>query len=159
LRGKIVVNVTLAANGAGFVILTAASFGQRVATILSCFQRWKIMKLIVKPLLANSSIVSSYALTDDPLLGTGTTGNFQNAIVSVRCSRTYDPGVGSESADLQWNPVDPSKWYYVTPEEGSGDIRLIAPNSFMVQSGSTAGTFSVLFYFSIDAEGSTNPAS
>jgi len=157
LRGKLATNVTLAANGSGTYLLTADSFGQRVSALLDCYQRWKIMKLIIKPIFANSTVVSAYAVSDDPSIVLPTTSSQQGFIISVRTSRTFDPGVGSESADLQWNPIDPKTWYYTTVEGVGGDPRLTSPGNFLISSGTTSGTFGVIIYYSIEAEGAKNP--
>jgi len=154
LRGKIVVNVSLATGGIGSLTITPQILGTRVSGLLQYFERYKIMKMVLKPILANPSVTSSYCVTDDPSITFS--GSALSQIVEQRCSHVFTPGVGAESSDLQWNPIDPSTWFYTNFEGVVSDIRFQSPGSIYVISGAAAGTFSFIVYYSIEAEGAQN---
>jgi hypothetical protein len=121
------------------------------------------MKVILRPI---SGTLAYYGVSDDPLDGSGDITTI-NEILELRCSRVLNAlssGSGSvppgtDTNELQWNPIDPDIWYY-TQLEGGGDIRLVAPgNIVFFNTNASVQSSSFILYYSILAEGSRNTSS
>jgi len=157
LRGKQIANIAVSGGFGGFS-LTPGTFGSRVNTILSCYERWKILKLVVRPLADISAGLTSsvIAITDDG--EQSSTPLSQSQLLEYRCSRVLG-GSGTDNNEFLWNPVDPSKWYYTNLEASSGDVRLVAPGVlYTTLTPATITTSSQLIYYTIVAEGAKDSA-
>jgi hypothetical protein len=157
------INILSLATGYGSMNLIPTLIGSRVNGVLAFYERWKLMKVILKPISIN---INCMGISDDPLDGSGDITTI-NEILELRCSRYLNQvtGTGTVSApgtdtdELQWNPIDPLKWYY-TQLEGAGDIRLVAPgNVVFFNTTATAQSSSFVLYYSILGEGSRNVSS
>jgi hypothetical protein len=152
LRGKQIYNLALS-GGYGSAQLAPSTFGLRVGTILTAYERWKILKLVVRPLNDISAGLTSevVAINDDgDLSGTALT---QSQLLEYRCSRVLGTS-GTDTNEFQWNPIDIDKWYYTSIESSGGDIRLVAPCVLIANATPTSLTSSpFVLYYTIVAEG------
>lgn len=131
-----------------------------LTAISAQFERWRIVKLIFKPVSVTStaSTAFAYGITDDSEVVSTIT--FSN-ITQLRVNNVAAIGVttdlatlGVSSGEFVWTPVDPDKWYYTTAVSG-GDIRLTYPGSFVAATEASSQTVSLKYvlYFTIEFEG------
>jgi hypothetical protein len=149
LRGKQILNIPVT-GGMGSLALLSSSFGTRVSAILAFFARWKIMRLVIKPITNTGSPITSevVGLQDDPSL---VPSSFtQNEILELRCSRLLSSS-GTDTDEFQWNPIDSNYWFSTN---SSGDVRLNTPAAMLVNLSPTSVSIApFVVYYSILAEG------
>jgi len=154
LRGKQILNVPVMGPLVGSQSLTPQVFANRVAAILSYFQRWRILKLVIKLITLPTASNPVYAAFSDD--GNPVNATTVNELMEFRSSRVLTLS-GADSNEFTWNPIDPNKWYYTNLEGASGDIRLVAPTTqYALNSGFTTGQalqVSFLVFFTLEAEG------
>jgi len=156
LRGKQVFSVTNGSGVSGASGLSVSNFGFRLGGLLGYYLRWRIVKLVIKPIYAPpGSGTLVYGVSDDP--NDVTTGLSLNEVLELRTSRLVSSS-GTDSSELQWNPVDPTKWYYTISEGAAGDVRLTTPCSLQSLNG-TPGTIQYVIYYTIEAEGAFDNSS
>jgi len=154
LRGKQIINVPVIGPAVGSQSITPQVFANRVAGILTYFQRWRILKLVIKLIMGSPGNNPVYAAFSDD--GNPANATTVNELMEFRSSRVLTSS-GADSNEFTWNPIDPNKWYYTNLEGASGDIRLVAPTTqYALSSGVTTGQafqVSFLVFFTIEAEG------
>jgi hypothetical protein len=146
-RGKQIFSVANLSGVSGASNISPSTLGLRIGTLLGMYLRWRILKLVIKPLVSSGTLY--YGVTDDA--NDATSGLNPNEVLELRVSRAVT-FFGTDTSELQWNPIDPAKWYYTTSEGAGGDIRLVSPCS-IESLNSVAGTVSYLIYYTIQAEG------
>jgi len=157
LKGKQIVVFPLTSGVQGGLPLSTAAFGARVLALTSCYMRWKILKLIIRPL---TNLVDPYnslvvGMIDDPTYIPLSTNS---SIIDLRCSRVLGNS-GTDSNEFYWNPVDPDKWYYTSiPPTGPADQRFESPVALAaIATPSSVSTLPVCFYYTIMVEGAADP--
>jgi len=124
------------------------------------FERWRIVRLIFKPVAVTSTASTSFAygITDDPeVVSTITFSNISqlrvNNIISIGAT-TDLATLGVSSGEFVWTPVDTDKWYYTTTISG-GDIRFSYPACFVAATEATSQTvvLKYILYFVLEFEG------
>lgn len=139
--------------------LVPASFGSRVVSIASAFDRWRILKLNLCPIsysvaeVTGGPAVTAVGIADDPDLVPTTFVD----IVNLRSSAIWAIGtIVSGSNLLTWSPVDPRKEFFTSLPSGS-DIRLQAPGSVNLwYNGTVAQTIGFTMYYTIEFVGSSS---
>lgn len=146
LKDKVLLTFTTTVGGLYSTAISAAALGPRVAGVSRYFQRWKIVKLVVKYINPNPGF--AVGIGDDPSANGPTDAA---DIVQLRCSR-ITTSAGADSNEFVWMPVDGDKWYYVSDEGTVGDVRLTAPCQLAVAAG-LSSSVTLLFYYVIEFEG------
>jgi len=150
LMGKMIVSVPLTA-GIGNIPFLSTAFGARTSAFLALFQRWKIQRLVIKPLTTLPTPITSQvvAISDDVSV-TFSTAATQSELLELRCSRILG-NQGTDTSEFVWNPIDPGKWYYTL---AGTDPRLSQPGAIYVNlTPTTITSAAFLVYYSISCEG------
>jgi hypothetical protein len=133
-------------------------FGARPAAYAAIFARWKINRLIIRPLAlsyetTSPSTVAFVGVLDDSI----TSSDVPTAAVGVldlRCSVSVPAQYVSDSVnEFEWRPLrGPTQWFYTTLEGSSSDPRLEVPGSLWFASNTAAavGTFQVDYDLSFE---------
>lgn len=158
LRGKVysVVNTTV---GIGVSPLLPAALGERVTALSNLFARWRILKLVIRNFPTSTSTgTEAFGLIDDDSAegGSAPLPADISQVVALRCSvsglSTVNP------SELQWNPIDPTKWYYTHQGGAASDPRWVVPASLAVAAATTVSAgFAFIIYFTIEFEGAYAP--
>jgi len=154
LRGKNLATVLLTVT-IGVAPLTPASFGDRVLKMAQLFSRWRIVKLIIKNSPTPSGVTGNfgYGVIDDDSAegGSAPLPTTLSEIIELRCSNALLSVTNPN--ELQWNPIDPQKWYYTQAGGASSDPRLYSPCSVAVSAAGSATSVSFIYYYTIEMEG------
>jgi len=147
-KGKQLLSVISGVNG-GNVQLDPTTFSNRLGTLLGLYARWRILKLILKPVAPPSvgGAFTGYGVIDDPTLIPSSIS--LNEVIEARCSRIVS-STGTDTDELQWNPIDPTVWYST---DVAGDARLYSPCSIVLPGFTSTTTVQFVAYFTIEAEG------
>lgn len=156
--------VSLSSTSSGFVgfNINPASLGVRPAAYAALFTRWRISRLIVKPLALTTAFsaneVCFIGFLDDSITSSDvpTSGV---AILDLRCSAssvatstsaTVAPGPISTYNEYEYRPLrGPPTWYFTTLEGSSSDPRLEVPCSLWF-GGPSAAVFTAAFEIDYD---------
>jgi len=160
LLGKTVVSTT-ATNPIGLDVNTHL-LGARPVAFAAIFLRWKINRLIVKPLFLNLTGQGSFAGFLDDNISSGDVPTTGSGVLDLRCSVAYP---ANESAyethnEFEWSPLrGPTKWFYTTLEGSTSDPRLEVPCSFWYGQTATATIGSWEVDYDISFEGAVDTLS
>ncbi len=133
---------------------------QSLSAISNQFERWRIIKLIFKPVFVTStaSTAFAYGITDDSNITSSLsfsqiTQQRVNNVAQIAAS-TDLATLGVSSGEFVWKPIDPTKWYYTTTPSGS-DIRLTYPACFVAATEAASQTVNLKYvlFFTIEFEG------
>jgi hypothetical protein len=147
LWGKVYLGIVSTASGLFGTNITPASLGVRPGSYATLFTRWRIIRLIFKPLQFTTAASSNQpffaGLLDDSI----TSGDIPiagPAVLDLRCSvsstatsttATVAPVAQTTFNEFEWKPLrGPPQWYYATVEGSSSDPRLEVPCSLWIGS-------------------------
>jgi len=145
--------------------LNPAIFGARPTAYASIFSRWRIARLIIRPLSISSEATAptgvSFAGVLDDTATSADVPTSATGVLDLRCSVSLPAQYTSDSQnEFEWRPLrGPTQWFYTTLEGSSSDPRLEVPASLWFASNSTAA--SALFQVDYDLmfEGAVDPLS
>lgn len=137
--------------------------GARPSAYSTIFLRWKINRLIIKPLLlpltGSGSVVG---IMDDTVLSADIPTSLAG-VLNLRCSVSYPANqIAYENYnDFEWRPSrGPPKWFFTTLEGSSSDPRLEVPCSiWFAQPGGTLVAPNFQIDYDISFEGAVDTLS
>jgi hypothetical protein len=136
LRGRqaLVVCLTNSSGAVGFstIKLDPLSLSDRPAAVAAAFQRYRIVRMVLRFRSSLPSNVAGHVYTgviDDASDTTAITTGDQ--VLNLRTSQSSDVW---KDHTLIFTPVDPSKWYYINAESSTSDQRFITQATFAIGS-------------------------
>jgi hypothetical protein len=137
--------------------LVASTFGTRSSAYANLFARWRIVRILLSPVLsASSSSTTPVAVgfLDDTHL-TGDAPTTLDDVVQLRCSAIFSSSSTVET-DIEFRPVDPKTWYYTENESTASDARLYIPSSLWFLSSGSSSTVGFLMSYELEFEGAVS---
>jgi len=119
------------------------TMGTSIATLAGVFARWRIVKAIFTYLPFQSGSTTpgqvQFGVSDDVGGEGGTSPVPTNAyeVMNLRCATSTCAG---ESAEFEWKPLDPNKWYYTFGTGTASDQRFVVPGTLYVIYTAGSGT-------------------
>jgi hypothetical protein len=155
LLGKHFLSLT-AINTMTNINLTANLFGSRSAAYANIFARWRIVRILLQPIVGGSGGTTPVAIgfLDDSSL-TSDAPTTLDDVVQLRCSTLLSTG-SSVDTSFEFRPVDPKMWYYTETESSTSDARLYIPTSLWYISTGTSTTVNYLMSYELQFEGAVS---
>jgi hypothetical protein len=162
LMGKVYFGFTSTSTGYAGVNITPSLLGVRPGSYATLYTKWRIARLILKPLQFSTAATSNQPIFAGFLDDSVTSGDIPIsgvAILDLRCSvssvatsnsATVAGATQTTFNEFEWKPLrGPPQWYYATVEGSSSDPRLEVPCSLWIGSP-TASALSANFEIDYD---------
>lgn len=149
----------------GGLNLNPSIFGARPAAYASIFARWKINRLIIRPLNlsfeSTSPTTVAFAGVLDDSITSSDVPTAPVGVLDLRCSVSIPAQYVSDSVnEFEWRPLrGPTQWFYTTLEGSSSDPRLEVPGSLWFASNTTASVATFQVDYDISYEGAVDTIS
>jgi len=137
------------------------TMGTSIATLAGIYLRWRIVKAIFTyvPVVGQNAVgMIHMGVADDNGAEGGSTPVPINAyeVANLRCAVISSV---TESAEFEWKPLDPDRWFYSYGTGTSSDQRWVVPGTFYVQNDGQSSTLIVHARFHLEFSGEAGDGS